>query len=102
MAFTVSRTAGEDLQRARDPRTPAADLIGLSLHRDISVKAAVAARSDCPLATLCNLAQEADPRVLEAVASNPSVPAVILEQLADHKRPSVRVAARRKLGLAAA
>jgi hypothetical protein len=102
MAFTLSRAHADQLQRARDPLTPAADLVGLSLDRDPAVKAAVAGRSDCPLATLCNLAQEADARVLEAAASNPSLPLRILEQLADHKRPTVRAVARQRLGLAAA
>lgn len=102
MAFTLSRTHAEDLERALDPGTPSADLIGLSLHRDGAVKAAVAGRADCPLATLCNLAQEDDARVLEAVANNLAAPRRILEQLADHKRSSVRAAALARLQLAQA
>ena len=100
MAFTLSRTHSEHLERALDPHTPSADLIGLSLHRDSAVKAAVASRTDCPLATLCNLAQEDDARVLEAVVRNPAAPRRIVEQLADHKRGSVREAARARLDAA--
>ena len=102
MAFTLSRTRADDLHRAEDPNTPATELIGLSLHKDSGVKAAVAARKDCPLATLLNLALEDDTRVVEAVAANPMLPGRVLEMLAEHKRGSVRVIARRRLGLTAA
>lgn len=100
MAFTLSRTRADDLARAHDPATPAAELMSLSLHRDSTVRAAVGSRQDCPLATLLNLALEDDPRVVEAVAMNPMLPERILEMLAEHKRSSVRAIARRRLGYA--
>jgi len=100
MAFTLSRTRADDLHRAQEPQTPATELMSLSLHRDWAVKAAVGARTDCPLATLLNLALDEDTRVVESVAGNPMLPDRVLEMLAEHKRGSVRAIARQRLGLA--
>lgn len=98
MAFALSRTKTDDLERARDPHTPGTELMSLSLHRDWSVRAAVGGRTDCPLATLLSLSLEDDARVVEAVAGNPMLPERILEMLAEHKRSGVRTIARRRLG----
>ncbi len=101
MAFTISRTTNEDRLRALDPRTPRAELVGLAAHRKPAVKAAVAARRDCPLASMFALVHETDTRVLEALASNVSAPRSVLEQLSLHKREGIRALATRRLKYAA-
>jgi len=97
MALSLPRTKNEDLARARDPRTSRAELVDLAAHGKADVRAAIAARLDCPLATMLSLAYESDPRVLEALATNPSAPRSVLEVLASHKRESIGLLAQRRL-----
>ncbi len=97
MALSLTRTKSEDLLRARDPQTSRAELVALAAHGKPEVRAAVAARLDCPLATMLSLALESDVRVLEALASNPNAPRSVLERLVSHKRESVGQLAQRRL-----
>jgi hypothetical protein len=104
MAFTFTRQTDEGLAQAVDPRTPRIDLVHLASHKRAEVRAAVAARRDCPLATMLALVHDREGDVLEALAINPSVPQVVLEALAAHRKDAVRVLAVRRLrymGLAA-
>ncbi len=97
MALSLTRTKSEDLVRARDPQTSRAELVALAAQGRADVRAAVAARLDCPLATMLSLAHESDVRVLEALASNPNAPRSVLERLASHKRGSIGELAQRRL-----
>lgn len=98
MAFTLTSShVGEDLLKARDPQVTGAELVLLAAHRDATVKAAVAARADCPMASMLSLAHESDPRVLESLISNPSVPQRVLEQLSQHRKPRIRSLAAARL-----
>ena len=100
MSFTISRPKSEDLLRARDLQTSREELVRLAAHRDPVVKAAIAARRDCPLASMFALVQESDARVLEALASNASAPRSVVERLAKHKRPAISSLAARRLKFA--
>lgn len=90
MALAAQRSRTEDLERAIDPATGSAELVELALHRDLYVRAVVAAREDCPLATLLLLAQDEDARVALAVLDNPHLPPSMLATLAEHRRHAVR------------
>ncbi len=100
MAFSFSRSKAEDLARAQDPSTVPADLVALAMHKDDSVRAAVAGRADCPMATMLVLAQDKDSDVLEALVQNQSASPTVLQMLADCRKGSVRTTARQRLGVA--
>lgn len=98
MAFTLSRSKSEELLRAQDPATSGAELVALAASRDSGVKAAVAARPDCPMASMFALAQDDDVRVLEALVVNAHVPDSLIAHLALSRRSQVRNAAKERLG----
>lgn len=100
MAFTLSRSKSEELVRAQDPATIGAELVALAASRDSGVKAAVAARSDCPMASMFALAQDSDARVLEALVVNAHVPDSLIVHLAQSNRSQVREAAEERLAQA--
>lgn len=97
MAFTLGRSKSDDLLRALDPEVTGAALVALGSSRDNSVKAALAARTDCPMALMFSLAQENDAKTLDALVRNPSVPAGVLGHLAQSKRAQVRDLAKERL-----
>lgn len=97
MAFTMNRQKSEDLLRAADPEVHGADLVALAVNRNVLVKAAVAAREDCPMAAMFSLAQEDDPRILEALLGNANVPRGLLVHLAQNRRAHVRELAHTRL-----
>lgn len=97
MAITFARNVDDGLARATDPRTARIDLVRLASHRKPEVRAAVAARRDCPLATMLNLVHDPHLHVLESLALNPSAPRVVLEALASHRRENVRTLVARRL-----
>ena len=100
MAFSFSRSKAEDLARAQDPSTVSADLVALAMHKDDSVRAAVAGRADCPMATMLVLAQDKDSDVLQALVQNQSASPTVLQMLSDSRKSAIRTAARRRLGTA--
>jgi hypothetical protein len=97
MAFTMNRSKAEALLRAEDPDTSGADLVTLAASRDGAVKAAVAARPDCPMASMFALAQDDEPRVLNALLDNDAVPDSLIVHLAQHRRRAIREVAHKRL-----
>lgn len=98
------RTHADDIDRALDPDVARSELVKLSVHRDMRVRAAVASRVDAPMASLISLAHERDARVREALLGNPSSPLWVLHALAADNRPAIRdraLARLRVLGTAA-
>lgn len=91
------RGASEDLARALDPSVAGPDLVPLSLHRDYTVRAAVAARQDVPVAVLMSLSHDHMPDVLKAIIGNGRTPSSIIRNLADHRNPQVADAAVQRL-----
>ncbi len=84
--MTVSSTRGapEDVVRALDPEVTGPDLLRLAVHRDPTVRAAVATRPDCPMGALISLGHDNVPEVLEAVIDNPRTPSSVIRNLADY------------------
>jgi len=94
----VHRPATEDVARALHPSVRGSELVALAVHRDMSVRAAVASRIDAPMATLISLAHERDTAVLDALVGNPSVPLYCLRLIAtDAPRVETRVRAEARL-----
>ena len=87
----------QDLAMARDPEVTGATLLSLAVHREPSVRAAVAQRADCPVGALISLSHDHREEVLLALLENPRTPSSVVRNLADHRAPSVAVAAERRL-----
>ena len=84
-----AQDASEDLRRALDPEVAGSDLMPFAVHRAAEVRAAVAARPDCPIAALTSLGFDHDRAVLEALLKNPRTPSSVVRKLADHRDPRV-------------
>ena len=76
------RPATDDVSRALHPSVRGMELVALAVHRDMSVRAAVASRVDAPMATLISLAHERDTSVLDALLDNPSSPLFVVQKIA--------------------
>lgn len=81
--------ASEEVVRASDPAVTGADLLPLAVDRNPRVRAAVAARTDCPMGALISLGHDQDLGVLEAVLRNPRTPSTVVRALADHRNSRV-------------
>ncbi|WP_169816411.1 hypothetical protein [Demequina soli] len=81
--------ASEDVARAIDPEVSGSELLPLAVHRDPAVRAAVAARADCPMGALVSLGHDASLEVLSALLSNPRTPSSVVRRLADHRDPRI-------------
>ena len=121
--FNYAPGASPEVLEAQQPGLHRAHIMALGSSRNVLVRAAVAARTDCPLGLMVTLAHDyhADVRsavarnpaaqrtvmaylaadrnqdVVLAVLENPSLPADILEELAFHKKAGVRAAAAHRL-----
>ncbi len=84
-----AQDASEDVRRALDPQTAGSDLMQFAVHRTAAVRAAVAARQDCPVAALTSLGFDHDRTVLEALLRNPKTPSSVVRKLADNRDPRV-------------
>ncbi|WP_430867694.1 hypothetical protein [Demequina aurantiaca] len=84
-----TRDASEDVLRARDPQITGPELMPLAVHRDPLVRAAVAARSDCPPGALISLGHDHQLVVLEALILNPKTPSSVIRNLADSRTQRV-------------
>ncbi len=81
--------ASEDVARALDPEISGSALLPLAVHRDPQVRAAVAARSDCPMGALVSLGHDANLDVLSALLGNARTPSSVVRRLADHRDPRI-------------
>jgi hypothetical protein len=121
--FNYAPGASVDVQAAFDPALTRERAVELGNSRNAIVRAAIAARADCPLGLMVTLAHDysADVRaavarnshaqrtvmaylatdrsvdVLTALLQNPSLPGEIVEELAFHKKSAVRGAAAARL-----
>lgn len=90
--YTSIRGASEasvDVLRARDPQVVGVELSSLAAHRDPLVRAAVAARPDCPPGALISLGHDHQVVVLEALVANPKTPSSVIRNLADNRNRGV-------------
>lgn len=84
-----SSEASEEVMRARDPQVVGPELLALAVHRDPQVRAAVAARADCPPSALISLGHDHQVAVLEALIGNIKTPSSVIRNLGDHRNPTV-------------
>ncbi|MFN3865519.1 MAG: hypothetical protein ACK4MD_02260 [Demequina sp.] len=92
-----TRGASEDVVRALDPQVAGPDLLRLAVHREPTVRAAVATRTDCPMGALISLGNDHCVDVLDALIANPRTPSSVIRNLADHRNPQVSEAAVKRL-----
>jgi hypothetical protein len=71
--------------RALDPELTGSALLPFAVHRSPRVRAAVAARGDCPPGALISLGHDHDATVLEALLRNVRTPSSVVRALADHR-----------------
>lgn len=121
--FNYAPGASAEVQAALEPELTKEQLVEFGASRNALVRAAVAARSDCPLGLMVTLAHDysAEVRaevarnshaqrtvmtylsmdrsvdVLKALLENPSLPGELVEELAFHKKAPVRAAAAARL-----
>ena len=97
MAFALAGGIHDLIESVSDDRADRAELVELAGHRDPRVRAAVAARQDCPLAAMLVLAHDRDRVVGDALTSRAVLPDAVLAVLAEHPRRAVRSIARKRL-----
>jgi uncharacterized protein (DUF2336 family) len=73
------------------------ELLSLAVHREPSVRAAIARRPDCPAGALISLSHDHRPEVLLALIDNPRTPSSVVRNLADNRTPHVATAAEERL-----
>ena len=121
--FNYAPGASAEIQEAMQPGLHKTHIAALGVSRNNLVRAAVAARPDCPLGLMVTLAHDysAEVRanvasnptaqrtvmaylatdrsvdVLKALLANPSLPADVVDELAFHKKSEVRAAAAARL-----
>lgn len=89
VALPPARDASGDVLRALDPEVTGQDLLAFAVHRDAQVRAAVAARTDCPAGALISLGHDHDTAVLEALLRNVRTPSSVVRALSDHRNPRI-------------
>lgn len=94
MTFGYTSTRGayeasEDVLRARDPEVVGPELMALAVNRDPHVRAAVAARADCPPGALISLGHDQQLVVLEALIANAKTPSSVIRNLGDHRNQRI-------------
>ncbi|WP_169746561.1 hypothetical protein [Demequina phytophila] len=77
------------MARALDPEVNGSELLPLAVHRDPYVRAAVAARTDCPMGALVSLGHDSSLDVLSALLGNARTPSSVVRRLADHRDPRI-------------
>jgi len=82
---------------AAEPNITSVELLSLAVHREPAVRAAVAARTDCPAGALISLGHDHRPEVLLALITNPRTPSSVVRNLADSKFSAVAYAAEERL-----
>lgn len=89
LGISSLRGTSEDMARALDPAVVGQELLPLAVHRDAKVRAAVAARTDCPMGALIALGHDHDVHVLEAVIRNVRTPSSVIRSLADSRNSKI-------------
>lgn len=89
MGLPSARSTSEDVARATDPAVTGSNLLPLAVHRNASVRAAVAARTDCPVGALISLGHDHDVAVLEALLRNVRTPSSVVRALGDHRNQRI-------------
>ena len=88
-ALPPTRDMAADVDRAADAAVTGPDLLVFAVHRSAAVRAAVAARTDCPAGALVSLGHDHDAAVLEALLRNTRTPSSVVRALADHRNPKI-------------
>ncbi|NYI40648.1 hypothetical protein [Demequina lutea] len=83
------RSTSDDVARAVDPGVTGGELLPYAVHQSAIVRAAVAARMDCPVGALISLGHDHDVAVLEALLRNARTPSSVVRALADHRNQSI-------------
>ncbi|WP_291378182.1 hypothetical protein [Demequina sp.] len=89
MTLPPARDVSEDVTRALDPDVTGQSLLPFAVHRNARVRAAVAARTDCPAGALISLGHDHDVTVLEALLRNVRTPSSVVRALADHRNQRI-------------
>lgn len=89
VALPPARDTSADVLRALDPELTGQELLSYAVHRDARVRAAVAARTDCPAGALISLGHDHDTGVLEALLRNVRTPSSVVRALSDHRNPRI-------------
>ena len=97
LGMSPAKKTQDDVARALDPNVTGVDLLPLAVHRDPSVRQAVASRTDCPMGALLALGHDRNTGVLEALVANARAPETLIRQLAEHRKPEIREAAMQRL-----
>lgn len=97
MGLPYARSTSEDAVRAVDPEVTGSELLPYAVHRSANIRAAVAARTDCPIGALISLGHDHDPSVLEAILRNVRTPSSVVRALADHRNQAIADLAAQRL-----
>ena len=89
MGFPHTHIESDELARAADPTVTGSELLPYAVHRSAIVRAAVAARTDCPAGALISLGHDHDVAVLEALLRNARTPSSVVRALADHRNQRI-------------
>lgn len=89
VSLPSARDASDDVLRALDPELNGSALLPFAVHRNAGVRAAVAARTDCPAGALISLGHDHDTVVLEALLRNVRTPSSVVRALADHRNQKI-------------
>jgi len=89
MGLPHTQSVSDELARAVDPTVTGSELLPYAVHRSAIVRAAVAARTDCPAGALISLGHDHDVAVLEALLRNVRTPSSVVRALADHRNQKV-------------
>lgn len=97
MELPYARSTSGDLARAMDPEVTGNELLPYAVHRSAEVRAAVAARTDCPMGALISLGHDHERVVLEALLRNVRTPSSVVRALADHRNQKIADLAAQRL-----
>jgi len=97
MGLPYARSNSDELARAVDPIVTGSELLPYAVNRSPAVRAAVAARADCPVGALISLGHDHDVAVLEALLRNARAPSSVVRALADHRNQRIADLAAQRL-----
>lgn len=97
MELPYARSTSGDLARAKDPEVTGNELLPYAVHHSADVRAAVAARTDCPMGALISLGHDREPVVLEVLLRNVRTPSSVVRALTDHRNQRIADLAAQRL-----